>query len=310
MAKLKTPKVEELFDAGVHIGHQARRWHPKMEPYIYSSENKIHVFDLVQTEQLLKEACEFLYETAKKGQQIIFVGTKKQAGDVIKSAAKQSGALFVTERWLGGTITNFKMIKRNMDKLVSHIKQREEGGFQKYTKKERLLIDREIEKLDKYVGGLVSLKGAPHAIVVVDPRKEKTVVREAVKSKIPVVALIDTNSDPTNIAFPIPGNDDAIKSITLILKTIGDAVEAGYKEFANIADRTQREAVEAAIKAAEPTPAEIKPLTVTVASKDEVIIDEILPVEEVTKDPAAVEKKPAAKSTKPAAPKKVTKKKA
>jgi small subunit ribosomal protein S2 len=298
MAKLKTPKIEELFDAGVHIGHQARRWHPKMEPYIYSAENKIHVFDLTQTEQLLKEACEFLYETAKKGSQIIFVGTKRQASETVKEAAKRSGALYVTERWLGGTITNFRMIKRNMEKLVSQIKKREEGALAKYTKKERLLIDREIDKLEKYVGGLVSLKGAPSAIVVVDPKKEKTVVREAVKSKIGVVALIDTNSDPSLITYPVPGNDDAIKSISLIMKAFADAVEEGYKEFAKIGDKVQEE-----VKIVEPAPTEIKPLTVSVDAKDVVIAEEVaaavvdLPaVADVVTAP--VETKPATKEKK------------
>ncbi len=239
MTKPKTPKIEELFDAGVHIGHQARRWHPKMEQYLYSSENKVHVFDLEQTEKLLKEACEYLYETAKKGLQVIFVGTKRQASETVKEAAKKSGALYVTERWLGGTITNFRMIKKNMEKLVSLIKKREEGSLHIYTKKERLLIDREIEKLEKYVGGLVSLRGTPSAIVVVDPKKEKTSVREALRSKIGVVALIDSNSDPSNITYPVPGNDDAIKSITLIMAAFGDAVEKGYKEFAKIADKKE-----------------------------------------------------------------------
>lgn len=272
--KIKTPKIEELFEAGVHIGHQAKRWHPKMEPYLYSVENKVHVFDLEQTHDLLKNASEFLFNTAKKGGQIIFVGTKRQASNVIKAMAKKSGALYVNERWLGGTITNYKTIKRNMDKLVTSVRQREAGELQKYTKKERLLIDREIEKLEKYVGGLVGLRGAPDVLVVIDPRQEKTAVREPLRWKVPVIALVDSNTDPSNVAYPIPGNDDAIKSISLIVNTLAEAVEEGYKEFAKVAaskasldQKTTEEIVEK-----EPTPLIIKTDT-----KDEIATEKDLP---------------------------------
>lgn len=248
--KYRTPKIEDLFGAGVHIGHQARKWHPKMEPYLYSVENRVHVFDLEQTQLLLKEASDKLFAIASKGGQIIFVGTKRQAGETIKAEALRSGALYVAERWLGGTITNFGMIRKNMNKLVTYLKQREDGTFAKYTKKERLLLDREIEKLEKYVGGIVNLKGAPSALFVVDPRKEKTAVREAQRSGIPVFALIDSNSDPTGITHIIPGNDDAIKSISVIVSAVADAVEEGYKEFAEKTAAVAKEAAELAAKAA------------------------------------------------------------
>jgi small subunit ribosomal protein S2 len=231
MSKYKTPKIEDLFDAGVHIGHQARRWHPKMEPYIFSVQNKVHVFNLELSEELLKKAADFMYEAAKTGAQVIFVGTKRQASAPVMEAAKKCGALYVTERWLGGTITNHVMIKRQTDKLLTFLKQKEDGTLLKYTKKERLMIDREIEKLQRFVGGIVNLHGKPAAMFVVDPRKEKTSLKEAKKFNIPVVALIDTNSDPSNIDYVIPGNDDAIKSIRLIADTIADAVEAGYKDY-------------------------------------------------------------------------------
>jgi small subunit ribosomal protein S2 len=273
LMKVKTPKIEELFESGVHIGHQAKRWHPKMEKYIFAAENKIHVFDLEQTHDLLKKASEVLYEVAARGGQMIFVGTKRQASKVIKEQAKRVGALHVSERWLGGTITNFKTIKKNMEKLVNLIKQRESGELQKYTKKERLLIDREIDKLDKYVGGLVGLKGAPDIIVVIDPRKEKTVVREAMHWKIPVIALIDTNTDPSNITHPIPGNDDAIKSISLIVSTLADAVADGFKEFAKKMEKNQAE-----IKEPTPeTPKEDKPLLINTDTKDEIATEKDLP---------------------------------
>jgi small subunit ribosomal protein S2 len=281
--KYKTPKTEELFDCGVHIGHQARRWHPKMEKYLFSSENKIHIFDLEQTEELLKQACEFLFETAKKGGQIIFVGTKRQASAPTKEAAIKSGALYMNERWLGGTITNFKMIKKNVEKLVGFIKKREDGSLQKYTKKERLLIDREIEKLEKYVGGIVNLKGTPAALVVIDPRKEKTAVREAVRSDLPVVALIDSNSDPSLITYPIPGNDDAIKSINLIINTLASAVEEGYKEFAKAGTDAEEKAIKDAASV------ETAPVIITAVVADAVVKEGTLPIiEEVSVESAPI----------------------
>lgn len=244
MSKVKTPKIEELLAAGVHFGHQVRRWYPKMEKYIYTVKKNIHIIDLEQTEANLKDAAEFLYDTAKNGGQVILVGTKKQARDIIEIEAKRSGALFVTERWIGGTVTNFKVIKKNIDKLLSLIKRKEAGELEKYTKKERLLMDREIEKLQRYVGGIASLKGVPSAVVVIDTKREKTAIREANSFKVPVVALVDTNSDPSGVKYVIPGNDDAIKSIALILQTLGNAIEEGYKEF----ERVKKEGQDALAK--------------------------------------------------------------
>ena len=246
--KYKTPTIKELINAGVHFGHQVKRWNPKMEPYIYTTRKNIHVIDLETTEELLKEAADFLYEIASKGEKIVFVGTKKQARDIIKIEAKRSGAMYVTERWLGGTVTNFGVIKKNnINKLIDLKKKREQGELDMYTKKERLMIDREIEKLEKFVGGLTNLRKIPEAIFVVDSRREKTAVREAAVAKIPVVALIDTNSDPTGIAYPIPGNDDAIKSIACIVKCLSDAIEQGYKVYADgVKMEEEREAKEKA----------------------------------------------------------------
>lgn len=231
MSKYKLPKIEELLAAGVHFGHQVKRWHPKMEPYIYTVKKNIHIIDLEQTESMLKVACDFLYETAKSGGQIILVGTKKQARDILEIESKRSGALYVTERWIGGTLTNYKVIKKNIDKLLNFIRRKETGDLERYTKKERLLIDREIEKLQRYVGGIVALRGTPSAIVAIDTRREKTAINEASKYNVPVVALVDTNSDPSGVKYVIPGNDDAIKSVALILKAMADAIEEGYKDF-------------------------------------------------------------------------------
>ena len=205
-----------------------------MEPYIFTVKKNVHIIDLEQTEELLKKACDFLYETAKTGGQIIFVGTKKQAREIIENEAKRCGALYVTERWLGGTLTNYRVIKKNIDKLLSLKSKRMSGELEKYTKKERLLIDREIEKLEKYIGGIVALKGNPAAVFTVDPRREKTAVNEAKMNKVPVVSLIDTNSDPSKVDYVIPGNDDAIKSVALILKSVSDAILEGYKEYEKV----------------------------------------------------------------------------
>lgn len=236
MAKYSVPKAKELLDAGVHIGHQVKRWHPNMEPYIYSVKKNLHIIDLENTEKGLKDACEFLYNTAANGGQIIFVGTKKQAREIIEIEARRSGALFVSERWLGGTITNFDVIKRKMKRLVDLTRKREQGELSHYTKKERLLIDREIEKLQNSVGGLVGMRDVPSAVVVADAKREKTAIKEASNAKIKVVGIVDTNTNPQNIDFVIPGNDDAIKSIAIIIKALADAVEAGYKEYAKKAD--------------------------------------------------------------------------
>jgi small subunit ribosomal protein S2 len=231
MAKYKVPKIQGMIDAGVHFGHQTKRWHPKMEPYIYTVSKGVHIIDLEKTEEMLRKACDFLYEQASMGKVIVFVGTKKQSKDIIEKEAKRSGALYVNERWVGGTITNFETIKKNIDKLLNYLKNREDGKFSIYTKKERLLIDREIEKLQASYGGISSLKKTPEVLFVVDPKREKTAIREAKKSGVSVVAIVDTNANPKDIDYPIPGNDDAIKSVALIVRAIADAVEEGYKEF-------------------------------------------------------------------------------
>ncbi|MBT6401781.1 30S ribosomal protein S2 [candidate division WWE3 bacterium] len=258
MAKIKLPKVEDLFTAGVHFGHQVRRWNPKMEKYIFAQRSGIHIIDLGETHKGLGDAAEFLKEVASEGKQIIFIGTKRQAKDIIESEANRSGALYVSERWLGGTITNFRIIRRNIDKLVDFKNKKETGGLDMYTKKERLLIDRQIAKLERSVGGVVGLQGKPAAIFVVDARREKTAIKEAKVSKIPVVALIDTNSDPTDVSYPIPGNDDAIRSIAAITKVIGDAIEEGYASYAKKSVKEAEERAKAAEDAAKAAAKEVE----------------------------------------------------
>ncbi|HOA18270.1 MAG TPA: 30S ribosomal protein S2 [bacterium] len=234
MAKYKIPTIQDLIDSGAHFGHNVRRWHPKMEKYIYTVNKNVHIIDLEETEKLLKNACDFLYETAKNGKPVVFVGTKRQSREIVEAEARRCGAMYVTERWIGGTITNFKMIKKNLDKLIDYIKGKKEGAFDKYTKKERLLLERESEKNMLVYGGIINMKGTPGALFIIDPKREKTAIREAMRSGVKTVALIDTNSDPTDLDYPIPGNDDALKPLALIVKTISSAVEEGYKEWDKI----------------------------------------------------------------------------
>lgn len=264
MAKYNLPTMKELLDSGVHFGHQIRRWHPSMEKYIFSERLGIHVIDLEQTEQLLKEACEVLYNFAAEGSQIVFVGTKRQASEIVKLEAQRSGAFFVCERWLGGTITNFSVINKNIKKLTNLKNRKEQGELDVYTKKEQLLIDREIAKLDRLIGGIVGLNGKPAALVVFDAKRERTAIREAVAADVPVIALIDTNTNPEGVDYPVPGNDDAIRSVALIAKTFADAVEAGYKEYAK---SSKAKAAAKAEKESEDTPKESVRVSVAEATR-------------------------------------------
>ena len=226
--KTKTPTIEEMLEAGLHFGHPVRRKHPLMDEYVYAVEKKNSIIDLYQTEEKFQKALDFLYEIAKSGKQIIIVGTKRQAADKVAEAARNAGALFVNERWLGGTLTNFNSVKGNCDTL----KELEEGlktnRFDKYTKKEKLLIARRIEKLETLVGGIREIRKYPAAVVVIDPKREKTVLKEAQALNIPVVALIDTNTDPRMVDFPVPGNDDAMKAIALFLDVVSAVIAEGY----------------------------------------------------------------------------------
>jgi len=222
--------LEELLDAGVHFGHQRRRWHPRMAPYIYSEEKGVHIFDLAKTRDRLIAAAKFLNQTAKNGGAIIFVGTKRQAKEIVESEAKRSGAMFITERWLGGLLTNFDQVKVNMERLNELTEKREKGELAHYTKKEQLLIDRQIKKLEIFVGGIRDLQELPAAIVLASARKEQVAVREAHRKGVPLVAIVDTNADPTPVDYPIPGNDDARKSLALLFKVLADAVEEGYRK--------------------------------------------------------------------------------
>lgn len=239
--KYKVPSLETLLESGLHFGHQKRRWHPKVAPYIFGLKNRAHIFDLGITRELLAEACIFLEGVAKAGGKIIFVGTKRQAQSVIKDEALRVGAMFVNSRWLGGTMTNFESIKHKIERLRFLEEGFKSNKFDKYTKKERLLLEREQNKLETSVGGLRGLTARPDALFIVDIRREKTAVAEARRKNIPIVALVDSNNDPTQIDYPIPGNDDASLAIELTVKTIADAVSHGYKEWANTSGEQRTE---------------------------------------------------------------------
>jgi len=223
-------KLKDLLEAGCHFGHQASRWNPKMKPYIFAERNKVHIFDLVKTKEGLEAAFAFIKATASQGGKIVFVGTKRQAKDLIKQSALRVKMPYVSQRWVGGTISNWEEIKKNLDKLVDLKNKKEAGEFKDFTKKENLLIDRKITRLEFIFGGLVGLEKIPEAIFVVDVKKELGAVKEANEKGVKVIGLVDTNGNPDLVDYVIPGNDDGVKSIELIVNCIAEAVEEGKKE--------------------------------------------------------------------------------
>jgi small subunit ribosomal protein S2 len=216
--------LEDLLRSGVHFGHLTRRWNPKMRPYIFMERNNIHIIDLQKTLQYLKAAYDALKDIVASGEEVLFVGTKTQAKELILGEATRCGMPYIAERWLGGTLTNFSTIKKSIRKLEGLEKKVHDGTIEKLIKKERLHIEREIEKMKKVFAGIQNMKRLPGAVFVVDTRKEEIAVKEAKKIGIPIFAVVDTNCDPDLIDFPIPGNDDSAKSIGLITKIIADAV--------------------------------------------------------------------------------------
>ncbi len=219
--------MKDLLEAGVHFGHQSKRWNPKMKPYIFTARNGVHVIDLAQTAPMLEEAYNFVKNIAANNGTIVFVGSKKQARHIVSEEAKRVGAMYITERWLGGLLTNFDSMKQSLRKLESLKAQREAGELKKFTKKEQAIIDHEINRLQRLLGGVAELRQLPQALFIVDPHKEDIAVLEARQMGIPVVAIVDTNCDPTLIDYPIPGNDDAIKAIKMFVTHIANAVEEG-----------------------------------------------------------------------------------
>ena len=224
--------MKQLLEAGVHFGHQTSRWNPKMRPFIFGARNGIHIIDLQQTVTLFREACDFVREVATRGGTVLFVGTKKQAQEAIKSEAERCKQYHVNNRWLGGTLTNFQTIKQSVDRM-RRVEETlgDPAASALYKKKERLLMQRELDKLNFNLAGIRDMKRAPDAIFVIDPDREQIAVAEANRLKIPVVAVVDTNCDPDRIAYCVPGNDDAIRAIRLFCGAIADAVLEGAAEF-------------------------------------------------------------------------------
>lgn len=219
--------MKQLLEAGVHFGHQTRRWNPKMSTYIYMERNGIYIIDLQQTVKKFDEAYEFVKSVVTGGKGVLFVGTKKQAQETIKEEARRCGMHFVNQRWLGGMLTNYKTIRKRVFRLKELEKQEAEGAFEVLTKKEVAKLINERERLERFLGGIKDMDKLPGAVFVVDPRKEKIAVAEARKLNIPVVAIVDTNCDPDEIDYVIPGNDDAIRAVKLISSRIADAVLEG-----------------------------------------------------------------------------------
>ena len=235
--------MKQLLEAGVHFGHQTRRWNPKMAPYIYTERNGIYIIDLQKSVKKLEEAYNFVRDTAAEGGNILFVGTKKQAQDAIKEEAIRCGGYYVNARWLGGMLTNFRTMRTRIDRLAQLRKMEADGTFAMLPKKEVIKHQGEIEKLEKYLGGVKEMKKIPAALFIVDPRKERNAIAEARKLNIPIVAIVDTNCDPDEIDYVIPGNDDAIRAIRLIAAAMASAaIEGRQGEDAGVEETAEVEA--------------------------------------------------------------------
>lgn len=226
--------LEDLLEAGAHYGHQAKRWNPKIKEYVYGEENGVHLFDLIKTKEALEIALSEITKYVKEGKNVLLLASKKQAKDKALEIFKETGIPTVTERWLGGTITNFSQIKRSLDKLADIKEKLANGYYAKYTKKERILIEREKERLERFFGGMVGLKSIPDLLIVVDIKKEETAVKEANRKGISIVGIVDTNSDPNQVTFPIPMNDDATKGLHLVLEYIKLAILEGKNTNAKL----------------------------------------------------------------------------
>lgn len=276
--------VKQLLEAGVHFGHKTSRWNPKMKKFIFGERSGIYIIDLEKTEECLNCARDFLLDITSKGEAVLFVGTKRQAQEVIQQEAIRCGMYYVTERWLGGLLTNFTTIKKSINRLKEIEAMKEDGTFEKLTKKEVALLEKKLTKLKKNFSGITSMEHMPKAMFVVDTKKEDTAIREAKRLSIPLIALIDTNSDPDLIDYPIAGNDDATKSIHIITALLADSIIEGRKRFLSY---LSQEGV--VIK-----PEEKEQEFVTLAPEEEVKIkeiEEIIETENVSKEDTRITKK-------------------
>jgi small subunit ribosomal protein S2 len=238
---MKEVTIEQMLAAGVHFGHQKARWNPRMAPFIFGQKEGVHIIDLQKTEEKLAEALKFVGEVVSSGKKILFIGTKRQAKEPTKKSAESCGMPYVVERWLGGTFTNFGTVKKQIKKLKDLKEKEKSGELSKYTKKEQLLFKEEIRRLEKLFGGIADLDNFPSAIFVVDITHDSIPVREAQKVSIPIVALVDTNADPGKVDYPIPANDDAIKSIELMCNIIAEKIKESKKEQKVLAPKEKQE---------------------------------------------------------------------
>ena len=248
---------KDLLDAGVHFGHLTRKWDPRMAPYIFMEKNGIHIIDLNKTIESIEQASNALGNIVRSGRKVMFVATKKQAKEIVAEEAKRLNMPFVTERWLGGMLTNFATIRKSLKKMSSIEKNMKDDSYLNLAKRERLMITREKEKLERILGGIADLTRLPAALFVVDVKREHIAIKEAMKLNIPVFAMVDTNSDPTNIDFAIPANDDAFKSIDIITKQIGKVIEEALMERKKDKEETQRKEEEEAKRKIDEQPEEV-----------------------------------------------------
>jgi small subunit ribosomal protein S2 len=235
--------MKELLEAGVHFGHQSKRWNPKMKKYIYAARNDIHVIDLHKSIPLIDTAFDFVKNAIIQNGSLLFVGTKKQAQEAIEEEAKRCGMFFVNQRWIGGSLTNFKTLKKNIARMKDIEKMKEDGTFEKLPKKEVIKIEREYRKLVRGLSGIREMTKLPDAVFIVDSKKEQTALNEARRLKIPIIAIVDTNADPDEVDYPIPGNDDAIRAIKLLTSIIADAVIAGREISKPLEEKAEEIAV-------------------------------------------------------------------
>lgn len=240
--------LEELLEVGAHFGHRVERWNPKIAPYVFGQKEGVHIFDLEKTREKLLEAMQELKRRASLGEAILFVGTKQQAQEVIRETAQKVGSPYIADRWIGGLLTNFAQIKKSIDKLSKMKTERSSGEYKKFTKKEQLLLDREIAHLEKLFAGVARLSELPDILIIIDTKKESTALNEARRMEIPLMAIVDTNSDPTLVDFPIPANDDSTKSVSFIVGKLGEAIEEGLSK--KKAEPIQEEKVELVPQAA------------------------------------------------------------
>lgn len=238
--------LAQMMEAGVHFGHQTRRWNPKMSPYIYTSRNGVHIIDLVQTAQLMDDAYNYMRAGAEQGKKFLFIGTKRQAAGIVAQEASRCGAYYINQRWLGGMLTNWTTIKTRVERLKDLERRESSGGLDLLPKKEAAVLRRELEKLQKYLGGIKAMRKIPDVVVIVDQRREYNAVQECLKLGIPIVSLLDTNCDPDVVDIPIPANDDAIRSIKLIVGKLADAIYEGRHGQLDAAEEEDYEDYESA----------------------------------------------------------------